>query len=181
MSWEEDLLKQVGNYLKSNEGKKEVQKQIASLIGGTLKDVELLQNYIQEEIDNYYASYTPEVYERTEELKNAIRVEQNSDGFIIYFDENYATKPSLFGGEDGRTDLLINDGWSWHEFPNASAGSDVTYRFMYYEGYHFIEKALYRFLSENKNISVRLTKAYQGAILQDEEFNSSNYMKLSKY
>ena len=181
MNLEDYINKELTKYVNSAEGKTKIDKELKGKGGSggiaSLADIELLRDYIQEEIDNYYSSYTPEVYASTGDLKNALRIEETTDGYSIYFDNEYATKPSLFGGEEGRTDILINDGFR--------VRSDVwfadIYRFGNYEGFHFIEKALYRFLSQKKNVSVTLSKTYQGNTYEKEIYNSSNYSKLAKY
>lgn len=106
-----------------------------------------LMECIQQELDNYYSSYSPKEYRRTEMLKNSLRIEPvkhegKSISVRIYFDDILATHNSVMGGKPGFTPLLINDGWSWRN-PNKGA-----YRFSHYEGYNFVEKGIEKY---NKN------------------------------
>ena len=108
-----------------------------------------LMNIVQKYIDEYYDSYKPTVYERTYAFKNSLRIEPvtqkgNILSVKIYFDDDSANHPSIFGGSDGYVPLLINDGWSWKNTQIA------PYRLSHYEGFNFIEKAIEEYEKSNK-------------------------------
>ncbi len=124
---------------------------------------ELLKDCIQIYIDEFYQSYEPHIYTRTYDFQNSLRISPvSSNGIVhtigVYFDQDMATHPSLWGGEDGYLPFLLNDGWKWK--------NDTTniYRFSHYDGFHFIEQGIERFNSLNKwKFKIILSKTYNGS------------------
>ncbi|MNH66529.1 hypothetical protein D3C73_185620 [compost metagenome] len=140
-------LKELSDYIKSNAGQQAVfgSKQIQKSLNDAAK---LLKDIMQEELQNYYDSYTPTVYERTYGLLNSLRISPlnrigNQMQIKVYFDIDAATHESIFGGEPGYAAMLLNEGWSWHDKPGP-------YRLAHYEGFRFVEKSIERFVAMNK-------------------------------
>lgn len=106
---------------------------------------------LQEEIDNWYESYSPTMYDRTGAMKHSIKaaemVDADISGMKFKIKINYsddAFHPSMFGDGDTNVLLLMNSGYSvssgWHK--------DIPY-FGYRSGGHFLEKAVARFNESN--------------------------------
>lgn len=106
---------------------------------------------LQEEIDIWYRSYSPSIYQRTYAMRDSIYaedyVEIDSSGTqltvkIKYTDE--AMHDSLWGDGKINTLLLMNNGYQvqsgWHK--NIE-------NFGYREGGHFLERAVERFNRDN--------------------------------
>ncbi|WP_342421913.1 hypothetical protein [Paenibacillus sp. FSL E2-0178] len=109
----------------------------------------LFEKILKEEVQAYYDSYKPVNYERTYGMRDSLRVSPitmvgNELQISIYFDRAQSTHPSIFGGEPGYPAGLINDGWAW------GSQSVNIYRLSRYEGFHFVEKAMARFESQNR-------------------------------
>lgn len=106
---------------------------------------------LQEEIDSWYASYSPEIYHRSYDMRNSIYAEDivdiDSSGTQLTIKIKYtddAIHQSLWGGDEVDTLLLMNDGYQvksgWHR--NIE-------NFGYREGGHFLERAVERFNKDN--------------------------------
>lgn len=115
------------------------------------KETKRFVSILQEEIDSWYGSYSPSVYNRSSGMRNSISaadmVSANIDGMKLTVNINYsdsAFHPSMFGGGDTNVLLLMNEGYSvssgWHK--------DIPY-FGYRPGGHFLENAVARFNAEN--------------------------------
>ncbi|MEK4008333.1 hypothetical protein [Paenibacillus sp. FSL H3-0333] len=147
MKWVNSL-NELSNHINSPSGQKLVFSQ--SNIKKTLREAALLlEKILKEEVQAYYDSYEPVIYERTYGMRDSLRVSPismvgNEMQISIYFDRTQSTHPSIFGGEPGYAAELINDGWAWG---NQSVN---IYRLSRYEGFHFIEKAIDRFESQNR-------------------------------
>lgn len=129
-------------------------------IGKNVKnEVDRLKDCIQQEIDNYYTSYSPTVYHRTDNLKNSLVVLQTQNGFSITFDERLAYHDSVVY-EDAQTyvPLLIEDGWHWNK-PHQKID-----RFTDFSGYPFVENGVKKYLqSAPKGVSIKIhKKTYYG-------------------
>jgi len=142
-----DSLGDVKNYIAGNPSKVKLTngKTIVSIIQ---LEAERLAKCIERKIAEYYTSFTPEEYNRTMDLINAVRVsavvtKENIISAKVYFDDS-AIKPSVLGGEDGFTPVLMNYGWSvdsgWHK--------DIE-NFGYKPGAKFIESAIEDFQKQN--------------------------------
>lgn len=105
---------------------------------------------LQEEIDAWYFSYTPTIYNRTYNMRDSISVDDVVKVYpsknqlvidIVYSDD--AFDKSLWSDNVINSIELMNEGYKvksgWHK--------DIA-NFGYREGGHFIEKAIARF---NKN------------------------------
>lgn len=109
---------------------------------------DLLYKLLHKQLQSYYNSYEPKVYQRTYGLLNSLRISPithsgNQFSISVYFDKGSATHPSIFGGEEGFTPILLNEGWEW----NNNIG---IHRLSYYEGFHFVEHAIAEFNKVNK-------------------------------
>ncbi|QSF43266.1 hypothetical protein [Paenibacillus tianjinensis] len=109
----------------------------------------LLEKIMYEQLQDYYASYTTVIYERTYGLLNSLRISPikqvgNELQIMVYFDNESATHPSILGGDPGYTADIINDGWAWKD------QSVDIYRFSRYDGFHFVEKSIDIFNTRNK-------------------------------
>lgn len=106
---------------------------------------------LQEEIDTWYHSYKPVIYNRTYNMRDSIsvddvvRVYQSKNQLvidIIYSDE--AFHKSLWGGDVINSIELMDEGYKvnsgWHK--------DIE-NFGYRAGGHFIENAIARFNKDN--------------------------------
>ena len=148
-------------HLNSSAGLKTIMSQ-ESVKNALKQAADLLEESIQIYIDDFYLSYFPSTYVRTYNFENSLRITPvTSNGIIssiaVYFDEDLATHPSLWGGEDGYLPFLLNDGWQWKD--------DTTkiYRLSNYDGFHFLEKGIDLFNSKNKwGFKVTLSKTYKG-------------------
>jgi len=129
--------------------------------GLTMKEILMseatrLKNIIQDKIQEYYNSYSPQVYIRTENLLNSLSVDKFvkvniGDGRLsinIDFDEYATATHSIFGGDtfsDYNRASLINDGWE--------VKKDVWFRekehFGWQDGFDFIGKAIQEFYADN--------------------------------
>ena len=114
----------------------------------------LMVRCIQDAIDDYYASYSPRIYQRTNQLKSAVlfsdigSVTYNGSTAQITIDiNNFRWHISLpFGGRAHMSDAfqLIDQGWVVIHGSHSS-----IYRFGYYEGASFMEAAIGKFNSNN--------------------------------
>lgn len=106
---------------------------------------------LQEEIDNWYDSYSPVVYKRSYDMRNSIYVEDlvqvSVSGDKLQIKINYddrAFHQSLWDSSSINSILLMNDGYKvskgWHK--------DIE-NFGYRDGGQFLEKAVHRFNEEN--------------------------------
>lgn len=106
---------------------------------------------LQEEIDNWYDSYSPVVYKRSYDMRNSIYVEDlvqvSVSGDKMQIKINYddrAFHQSLWDSSSINSILLMNDGYKvskgWHK--------DIE-NFGYRDGGQFLEKAVNRFNEEN--------------------------------
>ncbi len=117
----------------------------------------ILYKYIIDEIHAYYNSYDPVFYIRTYNFISALRItpviyNNNKLSLKVYFDEQMGTHPSIWlKGEPGYVPILINYGWEWkHESVSKILNGKHIYRFSYYEGFHYIEKAISKYNMTNK-------------------------------
>ena len=122
-----------------------------------------LKNCIQEEIDNYYLSYTPSVYDRTYNFQNSLTVDDiitidtvaSKMEMTIHFNDN-AMHDSYWSDGSVNVGLLLNDGWVWKNNSHIDHLSQ-------YEGFHFIEKGIATFNASNSlNIKIHLEKIWNG-------------------
>lgn len=116
------------------------------------QEAERLEQYIKEEINNYYNSYEPKEYERTYNWLKSLRIDEpkpNSDGTVsmeIYFDQDLAYHPSVMGKDQpmGYVPWLLEVGWSIEEKVGFSRPM-----FTSHPGSRYIAKAVQRFNENN--------------------------------
>ena len=101
-----------------------------------------LKNYLVKYLERYYASYSPEVYERTGQLLDSVNIEMTeSDGKMqarVFFDSSMTTGASVFGGASGDKVALIDKGWA----VGADNWFADIYRFGHFDGVGFIASAI---------------------------------------
>lgn len=135
-----------------------IEEQIKKMLESRLSDEELvpilkseaerLKGLIQKYIEQYYASYEPSVYRRTNNLRNSVRVNTKvyNRSIDVYFDEDQNWDPGVINGPTGFVPILIDAGWR--------VKSDVWFakkwHFGFYEGYHFIQSAIDEFERTNQ-------------------------------
>lgn len=133
-----------------------------------------LKRILQEEVKNYYRSYTPSrnsPYQRTMDMLNSITVGKmkiDKQGFLttsVYFNDK-AYKPSIISPkhEDGFTPILIDQGWSWStENQPDPPIHHFTYRPREKYDFNFSETAVQRYNEENPyGFVVELIIEYKG-------------------
>lgn len=139
-------------YLESSNGQNLVlsSKGMQSLL---MSEANRLKNCIQKRLDEYYNSYQPNRYERTDALKKALRVDDNVKvsfnntmfSVKINFDEASVEADSLFSDTTYNKAALINYGWQ--------VKKDVWFKdiehFGWQRGFHFIEKGIDDFNQTN--------------------------------
>lgn len=115
------------------------------------QEAERLKELIAKYIRLYYESYSPRKYVRYNPYNMAQRLRvkpmREEKGFIICFDEDFVWGESVVspGTMYGFEPILIDTGWQ----VNPKVTFSNVYRFGYYEGYHFIEKAIQEFNKDN--------------------------------
>lgn len=138
---------------------KSIEEQIAEMLKSSISDDDIdailkseaarLKGLIEKYINEYYASYDPVVYRRTNSLRNGVRVdtEVKNRSIDIYFDDDIVWGQSVkskSGEPWGFTPILIDAGWS------IKTNKPIRKRmFDYYEGYHFLQSALDEFEKNN--------------------------------
>ena len=106
---------------------------------------------LQEEIDEWYSSYSPKMYSRSYGMRDSIYAEDivdvDSSGTQLTIKIKYtdaAIHSSLWGDDEIDTLLLMNKGYQvkrgWHK----NIGN-----FGYRKGGHFLERAVERFNNDN--------------------------------
>lgn len=145
-------LEEAVNFLgDTQEGQSILNDQIAKILK---QEAERLERYIKEEINNYYRSYFPLIYPRTENWLRSLRIGQpkindndNTISMEIYFYEDLAYHPSIIDPDKhpmGYVPWLMEVGWHWRESIQPR-----RYRFSDFEGTHYIANAVKRFNEEN--------------------------------
>ena len=119
------------------------------------KHARILADCILEELDKVYSSYSPSVYQRTYDLYNSVeiddvvKVEVGARGTTlsmrVYFDDG-AIHSGLFGDSVNVAEL-INNGWT----VKKDVWFKDIYHFGYFDGAHFIEKAIQKYKSKISN------------------------------
>lgn len=123
-----------------------------------------LKDMIADEIRNYYSSYTPVVYQRNDSKSMdkmlKIKVNKADTTISVFFDPDVSWGESVITHEkNGYIPLLIDQGWTVKD----SARFRSVHHFGYYEGYHFIEKAITKFKAGNKySLNIKVIANYGG-------------------
>lgn len=112
----------------------------------------LLEKYMKEELDRYFDSYSPTVYERTGDTLKSFRVSDpkkvglNDWSIEIYFDDGLANHKSYIGSDqpDGYTPWLLEVGWNIEDKVGYSRSM-----FTKHPGTGYIRKAVAKFNANN--------------------------------
>jgi hypothetical protein len=136
-----------------------LQQQVKMENGKTLQqNLEGAIRYLYQIIDNhireYYLSYEPREYERTFDFMDSLyaenflqaRVVGNRIELSVSFVDSMAYHYNFNRKHKSYIPILINCGW---KAPKLEQRIGKVYRFTYYEGYHFIEKSIKQFNSQN--------------------------------
>lgn len=166
---------------------KEVKMSDGKTLGRTMADeAKRLYACIQYYIDEYYKSYQPKVYDRTNNYRHSLRAEKVADIRIegntlrirVKFDYILAMHPNLeyvyWGDRDGNemrlpikdrhdtfVPLIMETGWYAPKLANMIGGH--VYRLTYFEGIGAVEKGIADFNKTNKlGIKVDADDFYKG-------------------
>lgn len=120
------------------------------------KAVDYLYDCVDNFIQEYYLSYTPRMYQRTDDFRDSLyaedfihaRVNGNRIELSVSFRPSMAYHKNLFGDHMSYVPLLINSGWHSKKLEDRIGGKEIPH-FTRYEGYHFIEKAVRMFNRTN--------------------------------
>jgi hypothetical protein len=113
-----------------------------------------LEKLLKDELNAYFNSYDPVVYERTGRTLQSFRVSDpkkisiNNWSIEIYFDDGLANHPSVFGGDqpDGYTPWLLNTGWR----NKLDSTLDIE-NFTRFKGTNYVTNAVEKFNRSNKH------------------------------
>lgn len=135
-----DLKKYLENYAKTQELVNDTQIRRA-----LQSEIERLQRYLYDEVNNHYNNFTPEVYKRTGNWIESITVNpivRDSSGYSvsITFDDSLAWHNTT--GEAGYIPWLMEVGWKDNSFE--------TPHFLGFKGVHYIKNAVERWNNDNK-------------------------------
>ena len=120
------------------------------------QEAKRLKSILQKNIENYYNSYSPVVYDRGQHggnLLDSLSLDDvctvSSDGtklnMTININEN-AIHKSLIDNSEANAFWLMNDGWQVRK----ETWFKEVYRFGYYEGAHYVEDAVEEFERTSK-------------------------------
>lgn len=129
-----------------------------------------LEDLIRVELKNYYNSYTPTVYTRTNTSVSDIKVRtvaRTGLGYELIIDLN-SNHRSLFGGEDANSLWLLNAGYVAKGLEDK-LGKEVEH-FTRFKGTNFINKAIEKFNKSN-NMDVQISLTYNGQDVTGREFS----------
>lgn len=114
------------------------------------------KNILQQKIEDYFASYSPVVYERGKHggnlrdslsVDDVCRISTNGTKLIMSVDiTDNAIHNSILDGSEANAFWLLNDGWT----VKKDVWFKDVYRFGYYEGAHFVEDAVEEFERTSK-------------------------------
>lgn len=145
-----------------------LERQLARIVAGKVKmsngltirqNLEKAVDYLYDCVDNfiqeYYLSYEPKVYKRTFDFQDSlyaedfihVRVNGNRIELSVSFRPSMAYHSNLWGDHMSYVPMLISEGWHSKKLEDA-IGHPVP-RLTYYEGYHFVEKAVQMFNRTN--------------------------------
>lgn len=144
-------IKDLEKWVKSKQGQSNVldENKIRQIL---TKAGQELQRLMIAELDAYYQSYEPTVYQRTGNTVKSIRVGKpqklsiNEWSLEITFDENLANHKSYIGDNqpDGYTPWLLEVGWNIEDKVQPSRPM-----FTKHAGTHYITNAVNKFNSNN--------------------------------
>ena len=150
----------LANYLNSPTGQAAV---MSSEAGQILlrRQVKRLKECIIKQVNEYYSSYSPTMYDRKYGLQSSLEIESDIEVTLtgmtinVGFSGGDAYSPSLYGDGDAYTPSLINYGWQ----VKKDVWFKDIYHFGYYEGFHFLEKGIADWQSGNTE-GVRVVAIY---------------------
>lgn len=144
-------MKDLEKYVASQQGTSSIisDSQIIRILN---QEARRLEGYLKDELEKYFRSYQPKVYERTGNTVRSIRVgkpRKIMGGFWsidIGFDDGLANHPSYIGSDqpDGYTPWLLEVGWDIRNKIPYDAPM-----FTYHDGTQYITKAVQRFNRDN--------------------------------
>lgn len=140
-------LKELSKFIKSSSGSQAVLAD-ANVRRDLQNEMDRLQRYLIEEMNDHYESYSPEYYQRTGAWLESIRVNPiekigNSYSMSLTFDDNFAYHPSVVNGDrNGYIPWLLEVGWKSHSYS--------TPHFDGFKGTHYIRNAVDRWNKNNK-------------------------------
>lgn len=132
------------------------------------KEIDRLYDCIQDEIDDYYDSYSPKVYKRTGMWKRSmyaedlvdIRLEGDQIKLSVRTDPRRAYHWNITGDHMSFVNLLMENGWL---ASNLEAKIGVRNRFTRYEGAHCVKNGIERWNRNNSlGLTIDVTSIYEG-------------------
>ena len=145
--------------------KKEVISKKEKINGQILREYAVeLRNMINKNLRNYYNSYTPQLYERTNKLKTSIdtypRTVHNGEQMyaVLNFNDNawHESVDMESGHHSSFVPGLLNYGW---HVKNTKVKRNN--RFYYYEGSFYITNAIEEFNSMYSSHGIRASISYE--------------------
>lgn len=119
------------------------------------KEAKRLYNLIQKEIDNYYNSYSPVIYDRTGNYRKSlyaediasIKVVGNSLEIGVGFNQSLATHKNIFDDHYSFVPLLMEKGWLSKKLEDRYG---TIQRFTRFDGIKAVENAIEEYNRTNK-------------------------------
>ncbi|MGI5927650.1 MAG: hypothetical protein ACOX8A_10835 [Thermacetogeniaceae bacterium] len=129
-----------------------------------------LRDQIRREIGRYYRSYQPVVYKRTYRLARSVVIQRDPvNGVYVTFDSERAHRRSIIHPDDdnqvGYVPILINNGWMWRGVARKLFSKSLIlppYRFAYFIGDGFIERAVKEIKKKYPKINIEIVKTFNG-------------------
>jgi hypothetical protein len=148
-------LDQLSKYLNTSAGQSTVLSNGMTIEKMLKQEANRLKTCIEKRLDEYYASYDPVMYMRTENLRYSMSVDDfvsidissGTASITIDFDKYAIAAHSVFGDDSSNYNKveLINNGW---QVKDSVWFADVEH-FGYQEGSHFIENGIADFNQSN--------------------------------
>ena len=148
-------LDQLSAYLNTQAGQSTVLSNGLSIEEMLKNEANRLKSCIEKRLDEYYESYSPSVYFRTDNLRYSMSVDDivsidiaaGKASISIDFDKYAIAAHSVFGDDSSNYNQveLINNGW---KVKDSVWFADVEH-FGYQEGSHFIENGIADFNQSN--------------------------------
>lgn len=144
-------IKDLAKFIETQEGQGAFLAQNEKVLLKNLHEAgKLLEKLLQEQINAYYDSYDPKVYNRTYAFEQSLRLSNpfktgvNEWSIEVYFDEDLAFHTSSTY-QQAYVPTLIDEGWDIR----SQTGKDIP-RFTHYEGFNYVDKAVSQFNKMNK-------------------------------
>lgn len=139
-------VKELAKYVESTRGTTYLMDK-ANIRRALQSEMERLQRYLTEEINEHLNSYKPIQYERTGAWLESIRVNPivqvgNTYTISLTFDDEQAYHPSAIGGEDGYVPWLFEVGYKDKSYD--------TPHFKGFKGLGYIKEAVRRWNNDNR-------------------------------